>query len=74
MKVLSKRSLKTFLNRLIDDTIHPKGKPKTIETVIVDEALHTLVEGRPRPDKFVRYTLLPQLFPHKKRRRKRRRR
>jgi len=55
--------VKTILNRLIDDVVHPEGAPKEIAQILADEALHTLVEGEFRPDKFIRYTLLPNLQP-----------
>jgi len=53
--------IKTMLNRMVDDIVHPKGAPNDIPTMLADEALHTLIEGEFRPDKFLRYTLLPQL-------------
>jgi len=66
------RSMKHTLNKLIDGKVHPKGHPKDLGTILVDECLHALVEGEFRPDKFVRYTLAPMLFPKKPRRRRRR--
>jgi len=53
--------IKTLLNRLVDDFVHPKGAPKDVATVLADEALHTIIEGKFRPDKFLKYTVLPQL-------------
>jgi len=67
------RSIKTLLNRLIDDAVHPKGHARKVETIIVDEVLHTLVEGKFKPEKFVRYTLLPSLRGKKPRKTRRRR-
>jgi len=65
--------LKTVLNRMVDDIVHPKGAPKDIATMLADEALHTLIEGKFRPDKFIRYTVLPQLQPKARRRKSGRR-
>jgi len=53
--------IKTVLNRLIDDAVHPRGTPKDPLQILVDEGLHTLVEGEFRLDKFIRYTVLPNL-------------
>jgi len=50
-----------MLNRMVDDIVHPKGAPKDIATMLADEALHTLIEGEFRLDKFIRYTVLPNL-------------
>jgi len=52
--------VKGSLNRIVDDMIHPRGRPTDLASMIVDEALHSLIEGGFRPDKFLRYTLLPQ--------------
>ena len=51
--------VKGSLNRIIDDMIHPRGRPTDIGTVLVDEALHSAVEGGFRLDKFLRYTVMP---------------
>jgi len=50
-----------MLNRLVDDVVHPRGAPSDPLQMLVDEGLHTLIEGRFRADKFIRYTVLPQL-------------
>jgi len=54
------RSIKGTLNKLIDEAVH-KGRSgaRTPEAMIVDEALHVLVEGNFRLDKFLRYSVLP---------------
>ena len=62
-----KPSAKSLINRLIDSAIHPKGTPDSLGAMLVDEALHSAVEGRWRPEKFMRYTVLPNMM---KRRRK----
>ena len=67
--------IKSILNKLIDEAVHPRGTKKTLETIITDEILHILVEGEFKPDKFVRYQIVPLLKPKKpKKRRKKRRR
>jgi len=53
--------VKTIFNRLVDDIVHPKGRPNDPLQVLVDEGLHTLIEGEFRFDKFLKYTVLPQL-------------
>ena len=67
-------TLKHALNKLIDELVHPKGSKKTLDTIITDEILHTLVEGEFRADKFIRYQIAPLLRPKKKRRRRKGRR
>jgi len=54
------RSIRGTLNKLIDEAVH-KGRSgaRTPEAIIVDEALHFLVEGEFRLDKFLRYSVLP---------------
>jgi len=59
--VLSMPRVKTSLNRLIDDMVHPRGRPRDLGTIVVDEVLHSVIEGGFRLDKFLRYTVLPQL-------------
>jgi len=54
------RSVKGTLNKLIDETVHRgRSGARTPESMIVDEALHFLVEGEFRLDKFLRYSVLP---------------
>jgi len=68
--------MKGFLNRLVDDIIHPDGVPKTAETIVADEVLHAIIEGGFRADKFLRYTVLPRLRKtagHRRYRRRKRR-
>ena len=71
---MRRRTVKTIANKIIDELVHPKGSPKTVEKVVVDELLHAAVEGEFRLDKFMRYTVAPLLNPKKKKRRKGRRR
>jgi len=65
--------VKTILNRMVDDIVHPKGAPNDVATVLADEALHTLIEGEFRLDKFLRYTALPLLRKNTRRRKQSRR-
>jgi len=54
------RSIKGTLNKLIDETVHRgRSGARTPEAMIVDEAMHILVEGEFRLDKFLRYSVLP---------------
>ena len=62
-----KSSPKSLMNRLIDSAIHPRGAPDSLGIMLLDEALHSAVEGKWRADKFMRYTVLPNMM---KRRRK----
>ena len=66
-------TLKHLLNKLIDEAVHPKGRPKTVEDIIKDELLHILVEGEFRADKFVRYQIAPLLKPKRGRKGRKRR-
>jgi len=54
--------MKHTLNKLVDEAVH-KGRSgaRTVDGIIVDEILHTLVEGEFRPDKFFRYSVMPIL-------------
>lgn len=71
---MRERTIKTIANKLIDELVHAGKRPKTLEQVVIDELLHSVVEGGFRLDKFLRYTVVPQLAPKKKKRRKGRRR
>jgi len=62
-----------MLNRLVDDIVHPRGAPKDIGSIVVDEALHTIIEGEFRLDKFIRYTVMPALRGNTRRSKLRRR-
>jgi len=66
-------SLKHLLNKWIDEAVHGKKSPKTVEQIVIDECLHAVVEGGFKPKKFLRYTVLPLLEGEQKRRRKKRR-
>jgi len=66
-------SLKHLLNKLIDDAVHGKKSPKTVEQIVLDECLHAIAEGGFKPKKFIRYTVLPLIEGKPKRRRKGRR-
>jgi len=57
-----RRSHKRLLNQLIDQAIHPRAAPRDLGTIILDEICHTAVEGRFRPDKLLRYTLIPNML------------
>lgn len=65
------RGMKGALNKLIDTLVHDNKPVKDLGTLVLDEALHTLVEGEFKLDKFLRYHVLPRT--RKKRRRRRRR-
>jgi len=56
------RSIKHTLNKLVDEAVH-KGRSgaRTPEGILVDELLHAVVEGGFNPDKFFRYSVLPNL-------------
>jgi len=60
-------SLKGTLNKLIDRAVHNNKPVKDLGTLVVDEALHTLVEGEFRLDKFIKYHVAP--MARKRRRR-----
>jgi len=62
-----KPSPKSLINRLIDSAVHPRGAPDSLGVMFVDELLHSALEGKWRADKFMRYTVLPNMM---KRRRK----
>jgi len=66
--------MKHTLNKLVDEAVH-KGRSgaRTVDGIIVDEILHTLVEGEFRPDKFIRYTVMPALRGNTRRSKLRRR-
>jgi len=57
-----KRTTKGLINQLIDQTVHPKGVPSDLDTIIIDEALHAVVEGRFRGDKMLKYTIIPNIM------------
>ena len=71
---MRRRTIKTIANKVIDELVHPKGSPKTLEKVVLDEVLHAAVEGEFRLDKFMRYTVAPLLSPKKKKKRRKGRR
>jgi len=62
-----RRSPKSLLNQLIDEALHPRGAPRDLGTIILDELCHTAVEGKFRPDKFMRYTLMPNMMRKRRR-------
>ena len=70
MPRVRRRSMKGTLNKLIDTLVHDNKPVEDLGTLIVDEALHTLVDGEFRLDKFLRYHVLPRT--RRKRRRRRR--
>jgi len=63
--------LKHLLNKLIDEAVHGKKSPKTVDQIVLDECLHAIVEGGFKPKKFIRYTVLPLIEDKSKKRRKR---
>jgi len=54
--------MKGIINELIDSQLHPRGAPRDLGTIVVDELLHAAVEGKFRPDKFLKYTIMPNLL------------
>jgi len=62
------------LNKLIDLLVHKDKPVKDLPTLIVDEVLHSCVEGEFRLDKFVRYHVVPQLRSQNRPRKRLRRR
>lgn len=63
-----RRSMKGTLNKLIDTLVHDNKPVKDLGTLIVDEVLHTLVEGEFRLDKFLRYHVVPRTRKRRRRR------
>jgi len=61
---------KHLLNKIIDEFVHGNKPCTSVEQVVLDECLHALVEGGFKPEKFLRYQIMPQLRRKSKRRRR----